>query len=213
MITIGALSRVSETPAPPSPDEPEQARSDHGRRPLPLMLIPITISVGLLVAIGYVGIRIFAARPHPASSMQNAKTASQPSIAARPVASEEAQVEHASVVPVATAESAVTAVPQQPARTFPPPPPVDPVLAEDTSDTMIVPQPGERYLQIAAINTKFVPRFLSEMRRNDWQVRVAAGPSEGLVRVLVGPFSDHDSLTRAKAQLQAIAPDCFVRVY
>ena len=56
-------------------------------------------------------------------------------------------------------------------------------------------------------------RYVDELRRNKFEPRVAPGPAPELLRVLVGPFPDRDSLTKAKADLDAAKIDCFVRAY
>jgi len=69
------------------------------------------------------------------------------------------------------------------------------------------------YLQIGAINTPAVAKYISELRRDQWEPIVVEGPRSGIERVLVGPFADRSSLEAAKARLQALGIDYFVRAY
>ncbi len=95
----------------------------------------------------------------------------------------------------------------------PGPPAFEPVAGTGNDTDLIDPEPGQRYLQIAAISSRAVDWFTADLRRNNMQVRLAPGPHEGLVRVLIGPFPDWDSLYAMKAQIQRMWPDTFVRAY
>jgi cell division septation protein DedD len=87
------------------------------------------------------------------------------------------------------------------------------VSAQDKALGLIAPQHGERYLQIAAISSHMVPSFLADLKKYNVQASVAPGPHDGLVRIVIGPFSDRDSTARAKDQIQTKWPDCFARLY
>ncbi len=219
MISIGSSSSASrsllrlDAAALDPPEEGERvAVEEHGRR-IPPIVIPITLSVGLLVAAVYVGIRIFAAKSHAVASVVVQNTTPAPSAPMiPPVAS--ARVE--TPAPVAAAipqRQASVHKPEAKAEAVRKADPFPEPVTNDAGDGLIVPQPGERYLQIAAINTRYAPGFLVELSRNNLQARVAPGPREGLVRIVVGPFPDRDSLSRAKTQIQILHPDCFIRVY
>ena len=78
---------------------------------------------------------------------------------------------------------------------------------------LIAPRHGERYLQIAAISASVAQKFLAGLGRYNLQASVAPGPHDGLVRVVIGPFPDRESVAAAKAQIESRWPDCFVRLY
>jgi cell division septation protein DedD len=78
---------------------------------------------------------------------------------------------------------------------------------------LITPRPGETYLQLAALVPRTVLRYLDELRADDLEPCVAPGPTPELLRVLVGPFPDKDSLTKAKAKLDAQKIVWLVRSY
>jgi len=75
------------------------------------------------------------------------------------------------------------------------------------------PQHGERYLQVAALSSPTVARYLSELRGYQLQPVVAPGPRPGIDRVLLGPFLDRESLESVRTRLQELGAECFIRVY
>jgi len=178
------------------------------------MAIPITLAIGLLVAAGYVGNRILVSRGHAtslvaaapapivaASSAQAVASAPQPAPAPAAVAPAIiAPATRSADIPIPPAEKRDRAA-------------LNPDSADNAARGLIAPQPGERYLQIAAISSDMVTPFLADLRKYDVNASVAPGPHDGLVRIVVGPFADRDSVGRAKDQIQAKWPDCFVRLY
>jgi cell division septation protein DedD len=205
-------------PNPISESTPEDGASDELRQPKkgpPLYVIPLTLSIGLVVAATYIGNRVLASKSHAVRSTESVSATLKPPApaVASPVGNDKVQTSVADTTPLKS-ERAVDSKIAPPRESAPPSSQAAaPPVTGDPSDAMIVPRPGERYLQLAAIPTQTAPKFLSKLRGDNLQASVAAGPSEGLVRVLVGPFSDRDSLDRAKAQLDVLKLDCFVRVY
>ncbi len=208
MLTVGCSSA---TDASPERDASEAAEDSSGKR-VPLIAIPITLSVGLLVAAGYVGNRIIASRKHAAAVV----------VASAPVLSPRL----AAVIPASPPAKSETALPKAPevhnAQTPVAKPPADPApraavaaidSANDSDSGLIAPRHGERYLQIAAISASAAQKFLAGLGRYNLQASVAPGPHDGLVRVVIGPFPDWESVSAAKSQIQAMWPDCFVRLY
>ncbi len=56
--------------------------------------------------------------------------------------------------------------------------------------------------------------YVDDLRKLNLEaVVVAPGPSPELLRVLVGPFADSESLDRAKARLETAGRRYLVRVY
>lgn len=244
MITIGSISPASDQPAvvspppvgsqpinlppenlppadaPPVSEETAPPQSRESKKPFPLMAIPITLSVGLLVAAVYLGQRIVVARlqstppvrealiaplvtpPAPALLRPN-PPAEQKRTEPAPAATVAVKTPTPGANPAALAENRGAIVAK----------PLEPTAADSQSNELIVPVSGQRYLQIAAISSQAVSWFTDDMQRKNLQVRLAPGPHEGLVRVLIGPFPDWDSLREAKTEIQKAWPDCFVRVY
>jgi cell division septation protein DedD len=173
---------------------PEVAVKDKKR--IPLVWIPATLTIGLLIAALYLGGRIFAARrpahaaAHVASSVPKV-VPPQPPIIAPPVVAEEVkpEIKPELLAPVATEQA--------------------------TSDpaSVITPHGGELYIQLGAFNVEATRRFVQHLRGEKLEPLVAPGPKPEIMRVLIGPFDNRDALNERKAQLQTKGFDTFVRVY
>jgi len=218
----------------PSPSilEPENPATEQPKKPIPLTAIPITLAIGLVVALGYVGIRVMAPSAH-ATTIVLPKPAADHSLAnaevPQPVTADVAPSAVIAPAPVVHSVSAAATADVRPglvarAQESPvPTPPSDPLDAPQASPSqasaaeknldLIAPRPGERYLQIAAIAASMVPSFLADLKKYNVRASVAPGPHDGLVRIVIGPFADRDSAARAKDQIQTKWTDCFVRLY
>lgn len=173
---------------------------------IPLVWIPATLCVGLLIAAIYLGGRILAAHPHP-------KLATGPSVeqvSAPMPAKQEVPGIHETVPPVVPPSP--SAVPQPPALPAQPSAPSSDQPAEPTYDT-IQPQPGQRYIQVGALNPEATRRFAEYLRGQKFNPHVAPGPSPELERVLIGPFENLGELYEIKAQLEGRGIPTFVRRY
>src|SRR5579863_3221319 len=164
MITIGSSSSRPDESA--GPDAAEVAEKSPRR--IPLAAIPVILAVGLLVAAGYVGNRIWAARPH-ATAVAGAITASAqqvlgsgPATLTPAVSSKPVSTSAGLPMPAATTTSTVN---KQPAREAEIPTPIEMLGAEQATRNdnldLIAPQHGERYLQIAAISVRYSQKFLA----------------------------------------------------
>ena len=78
---------------------------------------------------------------------------------------------------------------------------------------MIEPQAGERYIQVGALNLEATRRLVQRLHENKLEPHVAPGPKPELLRILIGPFDDRDTLKEKKAQLESEGVDTFVRQY
>ena len=148
--------------------------------------IPAILGIGLVTAFAYLTVRIVTAR-------SEAKTP--------PVAEAKAPV----VAPVTSQASAQQPERPKPAKTVSKP------LAADF--TVINPQAGERYLQVAAVSPHMVLTYVDGLHKTNFQAVVAPGPTPDLLRILVGPFADTESMDQAKAQLQLNGRSPIVRSY
>jgi len=70
---------------------------------------------------------------------------------------------------------------------------------------------GKTYLQIAALDPDRAKVFVETLDRNGFRAIVASGPTEGILRILVGPFDDAGALAAAQAELQALGFTSFPR--
>ncbi len=176
---------------------------------MPLVWIPATICLGLLIATVYLGARILTARSHPAAPVQAAmaRTVQSKPVQTRPV-TPAAPVIAAATVPAAIVPTA----PPKPEEMVQPKAGA-PKLATDGQFPMIDPQPGERYIQVSALTEEAAERYVRQLRQAKLEPHVAPGPRPELLRVLIGPFADQDALARTKSDLERAGITNFVRKY
>lgn len=193
MITI----RPSTIPddATSSPASGASDLEDHKKR-IPLVWIPATLGVGLLIAALYLRGRIVLTHPPAPPAVVHQATP----LPAPPVPPPAPPVETA-------------------AKPEPPPAPefVGPQLPSIASGEYgiptIVPRKGDLYIQVGALNPEATLRLLARLRGEKLDPHVAPGPRPELLRVLIGPFDNRDALNERKAQLEAEGVDTFVRQY
>lgn len=212
MLTVGSSTA---TDAPPERAANEAAEDSSGKR-VPLIAIPITLSIGLLVAAGYVGNRVMTSRKHATAVVVASAPVPSPLLAAVPAAAP--RVEAGPPIKNSPAAQSKVRNGEMPVAKRPadPSPRAEVAAVDSAGDSgggLIAPQHGERYLQIAAISASAAQKFLAGLGRYNLQASVAPGPHDGLVRVVIGPFPDWDSVSAVKSQIQALWPDCFVRLY
>jgi cell division septation protein DedD len=171
---------------PPQVDEKEET----GRRSIPPVWIPATLCVGLLIAAIYLGGRIVSAR--------------QTSPVTKIAAKQAPPVPPVSIVQPLKVESVKSQAKPE-------------LLTSSTkspdSIPLINPNAGELYLQLAAMNEEATRRFVQDLRSKNLEPHVAAGPTPGIMRVLIGPFDNRASLDEQKAQLETQGLNTFVRRY
>jgi cell division septation protein DedD len=146
--------------------------------------IPAILGLGLILAFAYVGVRIVAGK----SQVQ-------------PPAS-----------PAKIEVPAIKAPVNVPTPAAPKPAP-KPANVEAKAFTLVTPQPGERYLQVAAVSPHMVLTYVDSLRTANLDAVVAPGPTPDVLRILVGPFSDQNSMDQAKAQLEAAGKSPIIRSY
>jgi len=181
--TIGLSAGAQNALATEHPPEP----IDWKKR-VATLWIPAILAFGLLTAFSYVGVRIAAGKSQ-AQLPEPVKTA-----------------------PV-TALAAAAPKPDPAPKLDPPKAPPAPTPIHATDFTIITPQPGERFLQVVAVSPHMVLTYVDDLRKLDLDVVVAPGPTPGLLRILVGPFADRDSLDMAKARLEASGKSPIIRIY
>jgi cell division septation protein DedD len=130
-------------------------------------------------------------RPQPAPPEPLAASG-QPSASADPAASE-----------IATQPATEAAATTQPARDGPAAPPVQLGASEPVPSAVAVaaePEPGT-YWQVTAIAQPQAEVFAKVLRDKGFRVSLSPGTKK-LTRVLVGPYTDRESLGRAKSDLE-----------
>jgi cell division septation protein DedD len=186
MITVQpADAPQEESPSPVAPSLTAKER-------MPMVWIPATLCVGLLIAAIYLGGRIVTANPHATTVARTPIVQPKPApIAAAP----------APIAPVAA-----------PVQSTPDPKPEAAPL-DLAQVPMITPKAGERYIQVGALDLEATRRYLGKLRQSKLEPHVAPGPKPELLRVLIGPFADHDSLVATKNDLESAGIENFIRQY
>lgn len=184
---------------------------DQRKKGVPLIWIPVLICLGLLIAAGYLGRRIFSSRnAHSATAFQATRPIKRAKVVEAPI--DQAPVEQAPLEQTSAQIEAVTPAAGRPLKA--PDAQSSPAQTPALEDlTLITPEPGERYLQISALNTEAGRRYVAQLRRGPLEPHLAPGPRPGIVRVLIGPFHDGATLAATRTDLLAAGIDCFVREY
>jgi cell division septation protein DedD len=197
MITIRPSTVESdgllETSPPSDPEE-------HKKR-VPLLWIPATLSVGLLIAAIYLGGRIVTGHPHSSIAIPHTARVPPPPAQSTPV--------QAVIVPPAVPAPIETKVKPQATVS------AAELAPEESPDAMpmITPLVGELYIQVGALNPEGAGRLVQRLRNEKLEPHVAEGPTPELMRVLIGPFQDPNALIARKAQLETEGIDTYVRKY
>jgi cell division septation protein DedD len=175
------------------PQEAAANTEEHKKR-IPLVWIPATLGVGLLIAVIYLGGRIVKAHPQASETVHPAVSVSPP------------------VKPTVRPAVSEPAPPPPPPPTAVSPEPLT-VVTPDDGIPMISPHAGEMYIQVGALNAEATRRFVQHLRDEKLEPHVATGPAPELMRVLIGPFDNRDVLNERKAQLEIEGIATFVRQY
>jgi len=215
---------TTETAVKPGTIEEAFAQATERRRRMVNMAIPASIAIGLLVAVVYLGMRIVSARHHVAAATP-VKQAAVTAPVSIPVPPQVDSASRGNKVLEAAATKAALPEPKDPATTQTAPAPVaaktpgpapagKPVRKSDGSLSLITPQHGETYLQLAALTPETVLKYSDELRAQQLEPSIAPGPVDSkLVRVLVGPFPDAASLAAAKDRLNTSKIEWIIRAY
>ena len=183
--TIGLSAASQEVLAPEAPSKPVD-----WKKRIASVWIPAILGLGLIMAFAYVGVRIVAGKSRVESKAAPAKI-------------ETPVIKAPANVPPEPAPKPVAPKPAAP----------KPASLDPKPFTLITPPPGERYLQVAAVSPHMVLTYVDTLRQVNLDAVVAPGPTADVLRILVGPFSDQDSMNQAKAQLEAAGKSPIVRSY
>ncbi|HEX5227168.1 MAG TPA: SPOR domain-containing protein [Bryobacteraceae bacterium] len=205
-VTSGEQQPIISVEASSADTRDEIAAGTAKKKRIPLASIPTTISIGLLIAMMYLGARIFTAHrtPKPAAVISSTPVSIQPPV---PIAAPAIAAPSAIAPPVIAPKAIVKAEPSKEVA-------VAPSEASDEVPT-ITPQPGQRFIQVGALDldAKDTHKFVQRLRGKNFDPHVAPGPSPVLSRVLIGPFDNLDALNEKKAQLETEGIVTFVRKY
>jgi cell division septation protein DedD len=200
MINFRPSTASDEAPLPP---EAAATPEEHEKR-IPLVWIPVTLGVGLLIAAIYLGGRIVTG--HTTAKPTVVQVAAPTS--AQPLAKSEVSEVKQEAGPPPAEQKPVVAEPLKPLKAEP-----LTVVTPDDGIPMITPQSGELFIQVGALDQEATRHFIQRLRREGLEPHVAPGPKPELMRVLIGPFDNRDALNERKAQFDAERIDNFVRRY
>jgi cell division septation protein DedD len=206
MIDIRPSSASPSKASDDAPLPPEAAaNSEEHERRIPMVWIPATLGVGLLIAAIYLGGRIVTGHtpPKPATVQVAAPIAAQPL-----VKSEVSEVKQADQPPAEQKPAVVEPMNAEPLKAEP-----LTVVTPDDGIPMITPRSGELFIQVGALDQEATRHFIQRLRGKGLEPHVAPGPRPELMRVLIGPFDNRDALNEKKAQFDAERIDNFVRRY
>ena len=189
-------------PGAPEPDLEANPAPQSSAKPIPRIWIPAVLSVGLLIAAVYLGGRIVSA--HSQTSIHRV---------ARPAIAQVAPQPSITPVPVTQPKPEVKPEPKPETPAVSEPAAATPAIAADEQIPKITPKPGERYIQVGALDLKLTLRYIPRLEQAKFEPHVAPGPTPDLLRVLIGPFPDRDSLNAVKSELDSAGIDNFVRQY
>ncbi len=205
MLPIESSTSEPNTPPPATSEQEKPAAQDAENKRLSRIYIATILAAGLLIAAGYVGSRVFASKSHPPAPRPET-TSNRPAAAVTAASGEKAKN------PAQPAETPAADPKSSSAQA----PAVAPSAHESTSaddEGLATPQHGERYLQVAALSASTVQKYVSQLRNSQLEAVAARGPRPGITRVLVGPFSDRESLESVRARLLTMGVSPFVRSY
>lgn len=168
----------------------------------------------LVIAICYVAVRVFS-QPRTHSSV--AVTAK----VARPVSPPPIRIQTLSPPPALAAPVVVQA--SEPAKVQPQPLPAPaptpaPVKsigspAPGQAWTAVTPHTGETYLQVIALNERFVQSYVDGLRAKGLHPLVAVSPLDNVYRILFGPLKDQKARELERKDLEAAGLQPLVQVY
>jgi SPOR domain len=168
-----------------------------GNKQLFSLLFLVFVLLGVFFAMGYAMGRTSA----PADIARQNSTA-RPEVAAppagRPSATEGSAMPPTIPAPDSAARSAEPA-------------PVQPAPA--TTAGFIDPKPGEVFLQVSAVARPEAELLVEVLSRKGFRASMAPGPSEKVIRVLVGPAATESDLTKLRTDLEQSGFKAMVRRY
>ena len=183
-----------------------------GNKQLLSVFFVVVVLLGIFFAMGYIVGRNSAAGPAP--------PATQPSVVEREPAATPARAAVTQVVPdldEAPGETGSLAAPREakPAQTplagAAKPVPAAPQAASRAPAAASEPELGKAYLQVAATTRSEAELLKEQLAKKGYSVVLGPVPGQDLLRVLVGPFSDQESLARTRTALQQMGLKPFTR--
>jgi cell division protein FtsN len=183
-----------------------------GNKQLLSVFFVVVVLLGIFFAMGYVVGRNSAAGPAPAATQpqvevpESGTTPARAAVAAVPPELEEVRTETGSKA--AAKEIPAAPIPSTGAAR---PLPAGPEPARKAPAAAAEAEPGKVYLQVAATTRSEAELLKEQLAKKGYSVVLGPVPGQDLLRVLVGPFSDQDSLARTRTALQQMGLKPFTR--
>jgi hypothetical protein len=204
--------------APPAATPNEDVDPSEKLRKRVHMGFAACVGVGLVIAVCYIGGRVFAGNGAHAATTATAKVAPPLKPATAPMRIE--TVTKALLPPPPVVVPASEPVKVQPlSRPAPPAPPAPatekPIgtLVQGQTWSAVTPQTGETYLQVIALGERFVGTYVEELKGKGLHPLVAPSPMDGVYRILFGPFKNRQSRDDESRELEAAGLQPMVQVY
>jgi cell division septation protein DedD len=178
------------------PDQDREFELVLGNKQLFSLLFLVFVLLGVFFAMGYVMGRN-SAPGDLAQQTPPAKTDDAVPQDGRPSASTGSG--QAALPPTIPASEA-TARPPEPAPATEPTPP--PGRDEPTTARLIDPKPGQVYLQVIAVARTEAEMFVEVLVRKGFRAAMAPGPTDKIMRVLVGPLANDSEVAKVRTELE-----------
>ena len=169
-----------------------------GNKQLFSLLFLVFVLLGVFFAMGYAMGRTSA----PAAEVARQNSTTQPEVTAPPAGRPSAAEGSALPPTIPAPESA--ARPSQPA-------PAQPTAVATAS--FIDPKPGEVFLQVSAVARPEAELLVEVLSRKGFRASMAPGPTDKLIRVLVGPAASEADLAKLRTDLEQSGFKAMVRRY
>jgi hypothetical protein len=175
------------------------------------------VGIGLIIAVCYIGGRVFAGNRAHAATAATAKVAPPLKPAPPPLRIETVTKAMLPpppvVVPASEAHKAQPLSKPAPAPLAPAPDKPTGSLVQGQTWTAVTPQTGETYLQVIALSERFVGPYIEELKGKGRHPLVASSPMHGVYRILFGPFKNRQSRADERRELEAAGLQPMVQVY
>jgi len=117
---------------------------------------------------------------------------------------------------VSTPRQIVKVAAPEPVRTIAPAPVAPSVESKPATSPVrrnVTPHPGEKYVQVAAFGPKALDSYLRQLESKGLHPLVAPGPADGIHRILIGPYTNPETLEQTRRTLQVVGMDSIIRSY
>jgi hypothetical protein len=201
--------------APPAATPYEDVDSSEKLRKRVHMGFAACVGIGLVIAVCYIGGRVFARNGVHAATTATAKVSLPLKPTPPPLRIETITKTQLSPPPVVVSASQAPKV--QPLSIPVPPAPATETptgsLVQGQTWTAVTPQTGETYLQVIALGERFVGPYVEELKGKGLHPLVASSPMHGVYRILFGPFKNRQSRADERRDLEAAGLQPMVQVY